>query len=198
MIALVTFYHSNYATLADLVLPNMRAYCERHGYSFLPQCDGYGDGPIGFQKMRYLKELLARDAFDAALVTDLDVLITNPDRRIEEFFDDSGDYFVTKDVNGINNGSFIIRNTPWARGFVDFIISYGGPNEQNVLKDNEGRFVEERLRIIPHPSINSYPHRLYPEWADTPFPNDWKEGDFLMHLPGKHLDERLQIFQGLL
>ena len=133
-IAFVIYYCANYQPLADVVLPRIQSYCNRHGYILIVQCDGYGDGAIGLQKMHFLRDLLRKNAFEVALVTDLDIVITNHTRRIEDFFDNSGDYFVTKDINGINTGSFIIRNTIWSWGFIEYVIAAGGTNEQDVMK----------------------------------------------------------------
>lgn len=198
MIGVVTLFHKNYQPLADLVIPNLQEYCDKHGYKLLYHCGNYGGGQIGFQKMRYLRDLMKGD-LELALVVDLDVIITNPDKRFEDFISGDNDYFVTKDVNGINNGSFIIRKTDWSMHLLKFMLDNeaGFTCEQNVLKTLEAQLVNRGLGILPHPSINSYLHDIYPEWINTPFPNVWKEGDFLLHLPGMELEKRLMIINGM-
>lgn len=202
MTGVVTLYHPNYQPLADLVLPNLQEYCDKHGYTLLYHCGNYGGGQIGFQKMRYLRDLMRGD-LELALVVDLDVIITNLDKRFEDFISGDNDYFVTKDVNGINNGSFIIRKTDWSMHLLKFMLDHesGFTCEQNVLKTLEAQLVNHGLGILPHPSINSYLHpslgspfeSIYPEWRDTTFPNVWRQGDFLLHLPGMNLEQRLHL-----
>jgi len=199
--ALVSLYHENYQALGDVVLPNMQAYCDRHGYYLLVFKGECGSGPIGFQKMRYLKALM-NDGLELALVVDLDILISDLEKPFTDFIahDLDGSYFVTKDVNGINNGSFIIRKTGWSMHLLQFMLEnmHMFTCEQNVLKELESQLIGPgQLKVLPHPSINQYLHDVYPEYVSVPFPNCWKPGDFLLHLPGLHLDKRLAILAAL-
>ncbi len=198
-VALLTLYHDNYQPLADVVLPRLQAYCDRHGYTLLAHRGQLGPGAIGFQKLRYLYgQLFGGDRFDLALVTDLDICITNETRRIEDFaapYPDH-DYLVTKDVNGINNGSFIIRRTDWTCRLLEWMLTHhqSFTNEQDVLKQNEAALVAGRLKILPHPSINSLFYDLYPQYGDpVTIQGNWKPGDYLLHLPGIQLEQRLSL-----
>ncbi len=201
-IGIVTLFHSNYSALSEFVLPNWNSYCEKHNYSLSYYIGSYGEGAIGFHKIRYLLDLFEKQVLDLALVLDLDILITNQDKKIEDFIKgmDNYDYFVTKDINGINNGSFIIRNTEWSRSFLKFILSHSKilSNEQDVLKNNEGKLIGEKLKILDHPSLNDYLHDIYPQYKNIPFPNNWNEDSFVLHLPGTKLEQRLQIFKEIL
>jgi len=210
MIGLVTLYHSNYQLLADLVLPNLKEYCARHGYKLLAHCGNFGGGQIGFQKIRWVSKLM-EEGLELALVTDLDIVITNLSKKFEDFTDDDHDLFITEDVNGLNCGSFIMRKSEWSMELLEFILSECDTGrftcEQNVLKHMVGRkdigSLLDRMKILPHPSINSYLHPsldlaigdVYPEWASTAFPNAWHEGDFLLHLPGMNLDQRMDLMR---
>lgn len=195
--AVVSLYHENYAELARLVLPNWREYTTRHGYDLHVHCGEMGPGAIGFQKMRYLYDLMfVKRAIDMALVVDLDLVFTNLTRRVEEFTDFAADYFVTKDTNGINNGAFIIRASAASRWLIEVMIAHHDRlgNEQDVLKSNEAALVGRGVKIVSHPAFNSLPYKLYPEWGEPSIiPGNWKAGDFILHMPGCSLEKRLEM-----
>lgn len=46
-------------------------------------------------------------------IIDADAFITNPEVRIEELIDPDYDIILTKDTNGINSGTMLLRNGPW-------------------------------------------------------------------------------------
>ncbi len=200
--AVVSLYHDNYEPLAELVGPNWQEYCDRHGYELCVHKGVLGAGAIGFQKLRYLYDLMfVQKRIELALVVDLDLVFTNLTRRIEEFTDFSGDYFVTKDTNGINNGSFIIRASAWSRWLIETMISHHDKltNEQDVLKLNEAILTKQFVKIVEHPAFNSLQYGLYPEWGDpSKIPGQWEQGHYVHHWPGLQLDRRLVLIKELL
>lgn len=201
--AVVSLYHENYQPLADLVLPNWREYTARHGYDLCVHCGEMGPGAIGFQKMRHLYDLMfVHRKVDVALVVDLDLIFTNMMQGIEPFTDFTADYFVTKDTNGINNGSFIIRASAASERLLSTIIGHHTvlTNEQDVLKQHEQELVNRWfVKIVPHPAFNSLGYVHYPEWGDpTKIAGNWEPGHFIHHWPGLQLDRRLELIGELL
>lgn len=204
---LLTGYYENYQTLADIVNPNMESYCQKQGYKFYCECLS-ANIPYGFWKLEFIHWAFEYGDVDLVLCTDLDVLITNSDIKIESFVDDDHDFYLTKDVNGINTGSFIIRNSEWSRKWLCFILDHQSEfdNEQTAIDyfRNQDEW-KEKIKILPHPSINSYPCDLYaPSWGiigdkkiDKPVhvEGNWEQGDFILHLPGKTLQDRIEIFE---
>jgi hypothetical protein len=198
--ALLTTYFPNYQSLADIVLPNLSGYCQKHGYKFLAPVGKEKGDAYGFQKMKFLLDFLNKKEADVVLCTDLDILITNYTKKFEDFAGE-GDLFITKDVNGINAGSFIVKNTERGRRLISDILSHNG-REDNEQKAIQQHFSHE-LTILPHPSINSYMYECYgaPCWGyqsghrerPTHEEGDWKPGDFLLHLPGLQMERRIKI-----
>ena len=201
-VAILTSYFPNYQSLADVVIPNLKSYAEQHGYLFSSILCKDGGDAYGFQKMKFLQKILENRSIDLVLCLDLDVAITNKNYKLEDFIKESGDLFITKDVNGINSGSFIIKNSERGRGLIDRILSYNGreDNEQSAIQTH----LSKEVTILPHPSINSYLYELYgaPKWGrqngrsgnePTHTEGNWKAGDFLLHLPGITLENRIKI-----
>ena len=199
---IITLYQANYSRLADVVLPNWREYAARHGYDVVAGPEGPGRDvlSLGFRKAALTREILFETAnnWDAALVMDLDVLVTNLTVPLTDFVDSDHHYFVTTGFNGLCNGTHIIRKTPEGKEIIDAIIANRGgySNEQDVIKGSLDRApFAGRIKFSPYTSFGSFRLDLYPEHAPaTREKGQWQQGDFLLHLAAKPLDERIRIF----
>ncbi len=204
-VAVNTFYTTSYKELSDLVLPNLVSYCKSHNYDLF--INKIGKENPHFVKTEDARKLL--DSYELVMSIEIDALIINPDISIESFIDKDHDIFLTKDVNGSNSGVVIWKSTEFTKKWLDFIQSkkeyYG--DEQNVFEN----FNDNKIKYCPHPAFNSVPYDLYykpsygkigyieGEEVKVPTHNqgNFKKGDFIFHLPGKTLEERIKIFTEL-
>ena len=197
MNAVYIYYTPDWQPLADIVLPKVEAYCGKHGYCYSPVKQLFV-GNVGLYKMFLLQDRLYM--FETIWILDLDTLITNPSIPFAQFTDNEHDIFITEDIHGINAGSWIIRNTEAARLFVRTVINnFDAPEEQTVMK----RYLDMvKVKILPHPSINSYKYELYKdilkdELGETVISHEegqWQPGDLLLHLPGLDMQTRINTF----
>jgi hypothetical protein len=53
------------------------------------------------------------------------------------------------------------------------------------------------IKIVGHPSFNSFDYSLYPEHSHITKREDgnWHEGDLLLHLPGISMEQREKILK---
>ncbi len=194
--AIYIYYTPSWQPLADIVLPRVREYCKRHDYDFfidhLNSIDNWA-----YQKMRSLDFPMSRCEF--TWVLDLDTLITNPSIPFTDFTDDEHDIFITRDINGINAGSWIVRNTKASRDFIAKIVdNFDAPHEQ-ILMNRYLHMV--KVKYLPHPSINSYDYNQYNGFGLAVPAHDqgqWQPGDLLLHLPGLTLEKRIEVFGGMI
>lgn len=187
--AVYIYYTPSWQELADIVLPGVREYCERHDYALNIIKADYGTP--GYYKMIGLQPMLKH--YDLVWLLDLDTLITNQSIPFMQFVDNQHDIFITKDINGINAGSWIIRNTIASHAFVDAVINdFDAPEEQTVMK----RYLDMvKIKYLPQRSINSYCYDLYEmEYED----GEWQPQDLLLHLPGLQLQQRIDIFKAMI
>lgn len=196
--AIYIYYTPDWQDLADLVLPRVKEYCAAHRYFIAIVCNEKDEKEIGFRKMQTLKTALP--LFDAIWVLDLDTLITNTSIRFTSFVDTNHDIFITQDIHGINAGSWIARNTKHTMQFIDDVLNdFDAPEEQTVMKRHIHRI---RVKILPHPSINSYKYELYRdeigERRMDVADGEWNEDCLLLHLPGIGLQKRIEIFKSLI
>ncbi len=204
MNAVFIYYTPDWQPLADIVLPKVEAYCKRHEYVMATSTITYGISAPGLCKMKRLLDKLINGIHDydynLIWLLDLDTLITNPSIPFTQFTDNEHDIFITEDVHGINAGSWIIRNTEASRLFVRTVINnFDAPEEQTVMK----RYLDMvKVKILPHPSINSYKYELYKDILKDELgervmsheEGQWQPGDLLLHLPGLDMQTRINTF----
>ncbi len=196
-ILLQILYTESWSELAEVVLPNMIDYCKVRGYSYSPHLSP--EPYEGFDKISTIYDTFNLYDIDVIFSRDMDTLITNFHTKVEDFLEDGKDFYITKDFNGINAGSFIIKKTAWSKFFITYLESKKGQPgmycEQNAIEAYMAEFPDdEKIKILPHPSINSYHYPLYPEIPpQTHEQGQWQMGDFVLHLPGVSMEQRLKI-----
>jgi mannan polymerase II complex MNN10 subunit len=200
--AVYIYYTPEWQELADIVLPKGWAYCKKH--EFEDRFSKIATERWAYLKMICLSNLLLEYRYDFIWVLDLDTLITNPEIKFTDFTDNEHDIFICKDINGINAGSWIIRNTEASRKFIETIVNnFTEPHEQ-ILMNKYLHMV--KVKYLPHPSINSYKYELYNELLDledeemiiSHEDGNWQPGDLLLHLPGLSLEKRIEVFKEMI
>lgn len=179
----------------DLTYPNMKEYCSRHGY--IPIVIHLEDGVWAYKKHETFKDLFNK-GYELIAYRDDDALFTNLSIPYESFIDNENDFFITRDVGGINGGSMILKNTKEGQFINDIILSQQGrmPNEQNAIEHlmREPEF-NQFVKVLPQKTINAYRYDLYPEFKNRTDLETWREGDFILHLPALTIEKRIEIFK---
>jgi hypothetical protein len=195
--AVYIYYTPAWQELADIVLPKVSGYCKKYGYDIKVILNSEIIVNWSYYKMSWLAFLIYD--YDFIWVLDVDTLITNPEIPFTDFTDNEHDIFICKDINGINAGSWIIRNTEASRNFVSTIVNnFTEPHEQ-ILMNKYLHMV--KVKYLPHPSINSYDYRLYNHFGLAVPAHDqgqWQPGDLLLHLPGLSLEKRIEVFKEMI
>lgn len=194
--ALYIYYTPDWQPLADIVLPVAKRYADMHDYDDLFILSNNVD-ICGLGKMKHLRTILGWSTWDSVWILDLDTIITNPEIEFTDFVDNDHDVFICKDVHGINAGSWIVRNTPASRSFINKVITnFDAPEEQTVMK----RYLDMvKVKYLPHPSINSYKYELYDEPECRGYTDgQWEPGHLLLHLPGTSMNKRIETFKKLI
>ena len=196
-IVLGCVYTPNWEQIADVTCENSKEYCKKHGYSLIKTIKSDYQG---FEKIEKAHDHLFTEGYDVVLFMDCDSIITNHNIKVEDFLDDEHDFYCTEDVNGTNTGVFIVKATEWSFNFLHKLLTYrnidGITCEQNAIDwwvETKG---DERIKFLPHPSINSYKYELYPEHQGvTHEEGQWEKGDFILHIPAQSLEKRLQVMK---
>ncbi len=198
-ISVFTLFNEAFRPVADLTQPVLRDYCAKHGYLFrafenpVVQCD------IVWDRLLPLFETQA----DWSVYVDTDVLITNPEIGLESIITafPNTELIIGSDIQGLNDGMLMVKNSMVARAVVDLVRSFQGA--ENVFCAQDGirdllltsGFKRDLIAIAPQRMFNSY---LYEEYGLTHEEGQWQPGDFALHLPGRTNERRCEIFSGLL
>ncbi len=194
-----TMYSPSHKPLAEVSLPNLGEYCARHKYNIaaIP----IEDDKWEYKKHEWLEQMFEKGGWDIIWYKDIDSVITNMNKRIEDFVNKKHDFFITRDFTELNGGSIIIKNSDGGRWVNDFILDKRNEyeNEQNIINAfSESVDFSAHMKILPHPSINSYNYSLYPECKEYVGKDDfgdWRIGNFVLHVPGLGFNDRIEVLK---
>jgi hypothetical protein len=197
-IAILTFaVGGDYKRAMEPGMASKRAYAARHGYTFLEGGEDVWDRkkPIPWSKIRFILKYI--DQYDYLFWSDGDVVITNPDKKLEDLLvpllPAGKDMLWCRDACGnLNNGNVLFRGkSTWARDFLEraydqpalthhiwwdnaaFILLYETvPGDRAMMETCEdsalfNAYLFDRQNSAEGPGV-----RLY------------KPGDFLVHFAG--------------
>lgn len=190
-IAISLQHNEDFASIAELTIPVIARYAERHGYDFFPKKHDMNPEEIVWQRLDDVLELMP--GYDAVVHLDADILITNPECRIDGLimFDPNADYFCGEGPSGPNDGFSVWRCNDGGRRLIEFVMDHGSEysSPQELLAHGYDSANKRRLH---QRSCNSY---LFAEYnMDSPL-MEWKPGDFILHLPGIGNERRVQIIK---
>jgi mannan polymerase II complex MNN10 subunit len=204
-IVFTSFHDSNYASLAEKTLDNNKVpYCIKHGYPLIVKTDNWRNIPMGYEKAFLIQTAFAEyPDCEWVFFSECDTLITNMDIKLEDIVKNEQKHFVIPvDVNGINAGNFFVRNTVEGRNYMQAMIDSIGrfEHEQAFIIDSYfySKTHADIISLYPQRSFNSYDYNIwgdaYPYGLDM-FGNNgrWSPGDFIIHFPGKSLEDRLLL-----
>jgi len=199
-VVVCTEYGDNYKEIAEITGFVMKEYCERHGYSFVEIKLEDGNN-YAYKKHEAFEQIMKSDV-DLIWYLDADAIITNMKIPITDFVDDYYPVYITKDANELNGGSLIIKNNKAGRMFNEIVLQNRDmfPNEQNFYNSMPMlMFGPDIMKILPHPSINSYRYDLYehhPEYVGREDLGDWVAGkSFVLHTPGLPFEKRIEVLK---
>lgn len=194
-----TMFSPSHSELAELSVPNLQWYCKRHGYEMM--LIEIENDKWEYKKHEAFKRWMDNNDADLIWYRDVDSVITNLSIPITDFVDDYNSFYLTKDFNELNGGSVIIKNTMSGRCFNDLVLEHRDrfENEQNFYNSIPMLTLgKDMMKQIQHPSINSYQYSLYPEcssYVGKEFLGDWKEGNFVLHVPALPMQKRIEILK---
>lgn len=195
-IAILTQFNAPFREVANITLPALVEYSERHDYELIVGEDLGINRSIIWDRYRHLHAFI--DNYDWVVHFDSDVLITNHHIRLEEFME-KGSIVMAKcecedGKKRINDGVALFKNTP----AVKLVIwdAYTA-TETDIVKCGQDAISElERAQSLihfeRHKALQSFDYTLY-SMPETTL-GHWTPGDFSLHLPGCSNEKRVEIF----
>jgi len=217
--AIISTHDSNYREFVKTTLySNHKEYCDRHGYDLIVEEVDYSE-LRGFIQWKVILDNLTK--YDWIWFVGCDTLVMNHTIKIEDKIDNSHHFIVSDDVNGPNAHSCLIRNSPEALEWINFIwnmrltsyIHHDWADNKVLMDYYHQQPWSNIISVKPQRYMNSY---LYQEiWGHTDESllracitgyikhdmnfnlnyGQFQKGDWLLHMPGTGLETRMQIVQ---
>ena len=182
-------------------LNSKREYAEKHDYQYIEGGEQFWDRkkPIAWSKIPFLLNVCA-NAPENALIwqSDADVLITNPNKTIEEvivpLLPEDKDMLLTFDACAhINSGNILFRNTAWARDYwkrvgeqTQFTYHIWWENAAMIALYENNPLDKSMIEITKnHKAFNAYLRGV----EGQPL---WEQVDFLVHFAGVYNPKDMQ------
>lgn len=199
-IMVFTEYGSNYQGIADITLPVIRKYCDKHGYEFRELIlEGTGN-EYYYKKHEFIRDIFDNNEADYVFYLDCDAIITNHVIPLSSFITYGAIFWITEHIGELNGGAIFVKNSSRGNDINNFILAHRDkfPNEQNVI--NHYRDVltyAGMMDILPHPSFNSLDYTQYPELPNIRKREEghWFEGCFVLHVPALSIEKRIEVLK---
>jgi|TARA_R110002020_G_scaffold325087_4_gene540726 hypothetical protein len=224
--------------LRDLTIENKTSYCKSHNYNFIDYDskdvldfskeeefkERFSKAPegqrryllprelvMGWAKVKLLIDLLERDdVSDWFFWIDADAIFMNHHKRLDQFVsNDPNQFFIVgKDCNGINVGTFFLKNCERSLKFLKELWQVGPQVGSWVEESEQGQLsilgqsekYMDGFYIVRNTEFNSYVHDCWKvenrEGAECQLHYKYENGDFVIHLPG--IPNKAQIISKLL
>ncbi|ORX88173.1 galactosyl transferase [Basidiobolus meristosporus CBS 931.73] len=204
-IAVVMAYDEKESHYLPRSRDNKEEYARKHGYKFLQ--DGIHDKSRGavsawgkiVSLRKYMKMYPNIKWF---WWIDVDTVLMDPTIALEDHIlgnltkpeYSEKDMVISYDCNGLNAGSFLIRNSPWSQNFLATVYSpqYStrfGYAEQGTMQHlfETSPDVAEHFYFVPQNLINAFPIEAC---GDEDYVHSYKEGDLIIHFAGCWIQSR--------
>jgi len=194
-VVVATMFSPSHQELADLTVPNMESYANKHGYD--THIIKIENDKWEYKKHDAFKELFK--TYDLIWYKDVDSIITNMTIPITDYIDGTQSFFITKDWTELNGGSICLLNNEWGVWINNMVLAnrFKYQNEQNVYNANYDMMViGNSIKVLPQHTINAYLYELYPEIGKlTKEQGQWEEGCLLLHTPALQMKDRIETLK---
>jgi hypothetical protein len=192
-IAVVTLaIGADYRKSLERALASKREYCAKHGYEYLEfhEEKWNRDRPIAWSKVPIWIELAGSGKYDFIWISDADVLITNMDKKLEDWvlprLPEGKDLLMCWDSCGTpNSGNMLLRCGPWA---VDFFGRVWNQTQFLYHIWWEQMAMVHLLQTVPSDAArvevteDAYIFNAF--LKGLPGKRLWQPGDFVVHFAG--------------
>lgn len=223
---LFTGHDASYKPLADITVPRMAEYAERHGFDFKCHTEPLIDVPNGIYWTGVCGALKAfEEGYDKAIYLDVDQLVTNYDFKLPDWqhgFHASRDwgndatapwhfsmcgFLAFNSMQGMFEHALSIepewRDKPFPeQGTVQYIVSGYLEDEPRLMRDAPEYIKRLRANLNYKTAFNIHPRKVFNNVPDQICPGNvpepWQPGSWCAHLTMVDLNRRIEIAKEIL
>ena len=178
----------SFSEIAKITTQSTKEYCELHGYDFIFLDKNPDESRhISWGRSKLIRDNL--DYYDWIWAIDSDLMIMNHTIKLENIIDNNYDVIVAANENKIdriNTGSILWKNSAFSRRLIDDMYkdeefpNKGFWEQSSLIKQiKSSGYLLQNIKIVSPRLINSYYHFFF-----TKENNNYKHGDFVVHLAG--------------
>lgn len=208
MYSILSLHTPDYQVLANHTWDNNKVpYAAKHGYKTFCKTEGFTlpKNAIGGEKLTLFREYFdANPDVEWIWWLETDALITNFSKKIEDVIDNNYHFIIATDGNGMNAGSFFLRNSKEGNDYLNWLITQW-PNYMNHHFYEQQAMIESYDMPEWRPIIKleqQYKFNAHDCWPNTYLPGYgydklggrawWEPGDWVVHWPGSSLETRMK------
>lgn len=190
-----------YAEISKITSKSVIDYSNSHGYYYAICDEDLSGRAISWDKVFLTRKYLQEYSYVWCI--DSDVQIINHNRKLEDIVDKNHDVFITcyySDINHLNTGSIIYRNSEWTHNFLkeiweDAEFIEPRPNcffEQSAIMKWYKNHPDEQhhFKMLKVRDCNSHYHG-----GMTHMDVNYQKGDLCVHLCGTDNYYRMETFK---
>ena len=185
-------YRKHNPGVCPISFRNKMEYCLAHDYSLHLVTHSLAERRKGsWSKLPLLLTLL--QLHDWVFWADTDCLFLNHNIRLEDLIDDNFSLIITKDMNGLSAGNFLIKRGNWATEFLKqswtktrCFNHWGQEQLAMEITLKESPQMEKQVKYVPQNLLCSYHGVKLPGYL-----RPYRKGDFLVHFPARYGSPKL-------
>ena len=202
-ITVITGYTEAIKDLADITTRYLIKYCEFNGYDHFiyTEKDFSHNMKPAWSKLIFINKEFEK-GYQYVLWVDADAIITNANYKLESIIENDKDIYISKDVNGLNTGIVMFKNTDKVKNILNKLLEMHD-RFYNHAWFEQAAFIDlyemneygtrDLCKIMPQSEWNAY---LYLIFYRIRYPaGEWSQSSFTLHFPGFPLDTRLAILK---
>jgi len=197
---------SDRPNLSQILFEHLQSYCDKHDYKCVLENKSLCNerAPAWSKIILLQREMKNNPEVDYVVWVDDDILITNKNKKFEDFIYSNKDANIIVSEDAIrsypmNTGIIICKNDNESMKYLQHIwqlcekypnSKYGGLWEQDIMtRDYNQNPNQKIIKILPYRTIQTFYRTSNP---------DWRPSDFSAHFTGMSMDKRIQMRNDIL
>lgn len=212
----VTFATPDIEDYAGITRKINEDYCKKHKYEFISKSERKLDDSYDphWEKVRLIRDTLGNARRSWVFFLDADAAVNQDDIKLETFIKRAprkADVLICHDgmnkpelskaerekKHFVNTGAIIVKNTKWARNFMDHWLNTAGKYKKGAELQDQDRFVEmlqnDEKGAFSDGKVHVFPVNAFNSVFDRPYAET-----FIVHMMKRSTDERKKRFTEIL
>ena len=198
---IISGYTENIKELSDISYDSYVDYCLKNHIELERHQIKETERPPSWYKIQFILSEFD-NGHDWVMWVDADTLLVNKNFDINQLIDDSHEIIISRDINTLNCGVMLWKNTTTTREILkaiwDSVEFLNHPWWENAafikLYDENFLDMQQLVKVVPQNQLNAYNYGLYGVVHEEGQLND---DSFILHFPGLPYTTRLTEIQKL-